>query len=31
MEPEMANVKLLITHFCPLDRNMQYIQMAYVD
>ena len=27
---EMADVKLLITHFCPLDKNMQYRQMAHL-
>lgn len=31
MGPEKANVKLLITHFCPADKNMQYVQMAYLD
>lgn len=24
-------MKLLITHFCPADINMQYVQMAYLD
>lgn len=30
MEHEVADVEPLITHFCPLDINMQNRQMAYL-